>query len=85
MLDLLYLYTRLGGTLPEAMQGHGARLADISAAHWHRPDAGLWEPRKPEQRYLHAAIMNWVASTGRSACSARGRIGAGSATGSSPA
>lgn len=61
VLDLLYLYTRLGGTLPEAMQGHGARLADISAAHWHRPDAGLWEPRKPEQRYLHAAIMNWVA------------------------
>ncbi|AYO83725.1 glycoside hydrolase family 15 protein [Methylobacterium brachiatum] len=61
VLDLLYLYTRLGGTLPEAMQGHGARLADISAAHWHKPDAGLWEPRKPEQRYLHAAIMNWVA------------------------
>jgi GH15 family glucan-1,4-alpha-glucosidase len=61
VLDLLYLYTRLGGTLPEAMQGQGARLADISAAHWHKPDAGLWEPRKPEQRYLHAAIMNWVA------------------------
>ncbi|MGU3407211.1 glycoside hydrolase family 15 protein [Methylobacterium brachiatum] len=61
VLDLLYLYTRLGGTLPEAMQGHGARLADISATHWHKPDAGLWEPRKPEQRYLHAAIMNWVA------------------------
>ena len=61
VLDLLYLYTRLGGTLPEAMHRHGARLADISAAHWHRPDAGLWEPRKPEQRYLHAAIMNWVA------------------------
>lgn len=61
VLDLLYLYTRLGGTLPDAMHGHGARLADISAAHWHRPDAGLWEPRKPEQRYLHAAIMNWVA------------------------
>jgi GH15 family glucan-1,4-alpha-glucosidase len=61
VLDLLYLYTRLGGTLPEAMHRHGARLADISAAHWHKPDAGLWEPRKPERRYLHAAIMNWVA------------------------
>lgn len=61
VLDLLYLYERLGGTMPEAMREHGARLADISAAHWHEPDAGLWEPRKPEQRYLHAAIMNWVA------------------------
>ena len=61
VLDLLYLYERLGGTLPDAMRAHGARLADISAAHWAEPDAGLWEPRKPEQRYLHAAIMNWVA------------------------
>ncbi|SFL79402.1 glycoside hydrolase family 15 protein [Methylobacterium pseudosasicola] len=61
VLDLFYLYERLGGTLSEGLRGHGARLADISAAHWHEPDAGLWEPRKPEQRYLHAAIMNWVA------------------------
>lgn len=60
VLDLFYLYERLGGTVPEGLRGHGARLADISAAHWHEPDAGLWEPRKPEQRYLHAAIMNWV-------------------------
>jgi GH15 family glucan-1,4-alpha-glucosidase len=61
VLDLLYLYDRLGGTLSDDMRRHGARLADISAAHWHEPDAGLWEPRKPEERYLHAAIMNWVA------------------------
>ncbi|MFF8802150.1 MULTISPECIES: glycoside hydrolase family 15 protein [unclassified Methylobacterium] len=61
VLDLLYFHERLGGTMPEAMRAHGARLADVSAAHWHEPDAGLWEPRKPEQRYLHAAIMNWVA------------------------
>jgi len=61
VLDLFYLYERLGGTLSEELKRHGARLADISAAHWSEPDAGLWEPRKPERRYLHAAIMNWVA------------------------
>jgi GH15 family glucan-1,4-alpha-glucosidase len=61
VLDLFYLYDRLGGTLSDDLRTHGARLADISAAHWHEPDAGLWEPRKPEERYLHAAIMNWVA------------------------
>lgn len=61
VLDLFYLYERLGGTLSQEMRLQGARLADISAQSWNRPDAGLWEPRKPEQRYLHAAIMNWVA------------------------
>ncbi|WP_152048396.1 glycoside hydrolase family 15 protein [Aureimonas psammosilenae] len=61
VLDLLYLYDRLGGTIDEELHGHAIRLADISAAHWHDEDAGLWEPRKPEERYLHAAIMNWVA------------------------
>nr|USU30575.1 glycoside hydrolase family 15 protein [Methylobacterium sp. OTU13CASTA1] len=61
VLDLIYLYERLGGTLSGSMRAHGAKLADFSAAHWNEPDAGLWEPRKPEERYLHAAIMNWVA------------------------
>lgn len=61
VLDLVYLYGRLGGRVTDEMARQGARLADFSATHWHEPDAGLWEPRKPEERYLHAAIMNWVA------------------------
>ncbi|GBQ93033.1 glucoamylase [Acetobacter nitrogenifigens DSM 23921 = NBRC 105050] len=61
LLDLFHFYDQLGGKLTSVMQKHAIRLADIAAAHWRRPDAGLWEPRKPEQRYLHAAIMNWVA------------------------
>jgi GH15 family glucan-1,4-alpha-glucosidase len=61
VLDLLHLYRSLGGTIPEAMERQAMRLADFAAAHWHEKDAGLWEPRKPEQHYLHAAIMNWVA------------------------
>lgn len=61
VLDLLYLYARLGRTITEAARTQAIRLADFSAAHWHEKDAGLWEPRKPEEHYLHAAIMNWVA------------------------
>lgn len=61
VLDLLYLYHRLGGALPDDLGRHAARLADTCAAQWREPDAGLWEPRKPERRYLHAAMMNWVA------------------------
>ncbi|WP_279477573.1 glycoside hydrolase family 15 protein [Aureimonas sp. SK2] len=61
VLDLLYLYERLGGTLDDKARDQAIALADFSAAHWHETDAGLWEPRKPEEHYLHAAIMNWVA------------------------
>ncbi|WP_298964170.1 glycoside hydrolase family 15 protein [uncultured Methylobacterium sp.] len=61
VLDLLHLYSSLGGTIPETMRAQAIRLADYAAAHWHETDAGLWEPRKPERHYLHAAIMNWVA------------------------
>ncbi|GJE56848.1 MULTISPECIES: glycoside hydrolase family 15 protein [Methylobacterium] len=61
VLDLFYLYHRLGGTISEAAQAQAIQLADFSARHWHEKDAGLWEPRKPEEHYLHAAIMNWVA------------------------
>ena len=36
-------------------------MADYVAAHWREPDSGLWEPRLAPKRYVHAAIMNWVA------------------------
>ena len=61
VLDLLYLYDQLGGTVPPELQERGMRLADHAARLWQEPDSGLWEPRKPEQRYLHSAVMNWVA------------------------
>ena len=61
ILDLLYMYRRLGGTIPDEAAARAIRLVGFSARHWHETDAGLWEPRKPEQHYLHAAIMNWVA------------------------
>ncbi len=43
------------------MQRHGGGSPTSPPRIGHRPDAGLWEPRKPERRYLHAAVMNWVA------------------------
>lgn len=61
VLDLLHLYASLGGTIDDDARAQGETLADFSAAHWHETDAGLWEPRKPEQHYLHSKIMNWVA------------------------
>jgi GH15 family glucan-1,4-alpha-glucosidase len=31
------------------------------AATWREPDAGIWEVRGPARRYLHSALMGWVA------------------------
>jgi GH15 family glucan-1,4-alpha-glucosidase len=31
------------------------------AATWREPDAGIWEVRGPAKRYLHSALMGWVA------------------------
>lgn len=61
VLDLLHLHRALGGELDAALTGIGTSMADLVAASWREPDAGLWEPRLEPQRYVHAAMMNWVA------------------------
>jgi GH15 family glucan-1,4-alpha-glucosidase len=61
ILDLIYLYKRLGGELDARLEEMGVVLADYVASHWREPDNGLWEPRCEAKRYVHGAIMNWVA------------------------
>lgn len=61
LLDLMYSFVRLGGSLDEEVRDLGVELADYVANHWREPDAGLWEPRIEERRYVHSAIMAWVA------------------------
>ncbi|SUE63133.1 glycoside hydrolase family 15 protein [Roseomonas gilardii] len=61
LLDLVHLRTRLGGELDEEACGQIVRVADYVARVWREPDNGLWEPRLPPTRYLHAVLMNWVA------------------------
>jgi GH15 family glucan-1,4-alpha-glucosidase len=29
--------------------------------HWHEPDNGIWEPRKPRQHYTHSRLLCWLA------------------------
>jgi GH15 family glucan-1,4-alpha-glucosidase len=38
-----------------------ASLLDYLENHWHLPDSGIWEARRPEQRNTHSAVMAWVA------------------------
>jgi GH15 family glucan-1,4-alpha-glucosidase len=61
ILDLIHLYRSLGGVVGERLRRIGVTMANYVAAHWREPDSGLWEPRLAPRRYVHAAIMNWVA------------------------
>jgi GH15 family glucan-1,4-alpha-glucosidase len=61
LLDLMYSYERLGGSLEPEVRAIAEELADYVASHWREPDAGLWEPRAPERRYVHSALMAWTA------------------------
>ncbi len=61
LLDLTDLYVRLGGAVDDRTRTVLCTLADDVAEHWREPDAGLWEPRLPERRHVHSAMMCWVA------------------------
>jgi alpha,alpha-trehalase len=61
ILDLMHLYREMGGDLDDRMTRFGRWLADHVAGSWKVEDSGIWEPRLPEKRYVHSAIMCWVA------------------------
>lgn len=61
IVDLAYLYVRLGGTLDDDARAVVSCLADHVAECWREPDAGIWEPRCEPQRHVHSAILSWVA------------------------
>lgn len=61
VLDLIHFHHSIGGAVEGALRDTAIALADLVAREWREPDAGLWEPRQPEQHYVHAALMNWVA------------------------
>jgi alpha,alpha-trehalase len=61
LLDLMDLYVQLGGSLSDDLKERARAFADFVARQWREPDAGLWEPRLPERRHVHSAIMCWTA------------------------
>ena len=42
--------------------GEPADLLPFLAAHWQRPDAGLWEMRGPPRHFVHSKAMVWAAA-----------------------
>jgi GH15 family glucan-1,4-alpha-glucosidase len=36
-------------------------LGQFVAENWHRPDHGIWEPRRPREHNVHSRVLCWVA------------------------
>jgi GH15 family glucan-1,4-alpha-glucosidase len=49
------------GSLDKSTQDFLIAAVDAAAARWQDEDQGIWEIRGPARRYLHSALMSWVA------------------------
>lgn len=47
-------------------------LADVAAARWREPDAGIWEVRGGPRQFVHSKVMTWVALDRAARLAARG-------------
>ncbi|KAA0677928.1 glycoside hydrolase family 15 protein [Roseomonas genomospecies 6] len=59
-IDLAHLFERLGGRLCEQTRKQVEQFAACIVEHWRKPDSGIWEPRRPDRRHVHSAILSWV-------------------------
>ncbi len=49
------------GSLDKSTQDFLIAAVDAAAARWQDEDQGIWEIRGSARRYLHSALMSWVA------------------------
>ena len=61
LLDAAFVLREQLANLDAPTRGFLAAAVDAAAAHWRDADQGIWEIRGPAQRYLHSALMSWVA------------------------
>jgi GH15 family glucan-1,4-alpha-glucosidase len=61
MIDALYLADKHGDGLSLKTWDHVCVIVDWVLDNWQRPDDGIWEPRRGEQRHTSSLLMCWVA------------------------
>ena len=67
VLDCIHLYRRqgcferYGETLDGPLWSMMRMLVEHVCAHWHEPDAGIWEVRGGERHFVYSKVMCWVA------------------------
>jgi GH15 family glucan-1,4-alpha-glucosidase len=61
LLDAAYVLRDQLGTLEGSTRDLLLSAVEAAVATWHLPDQGIWEIRGPARRYLHSALLCWVA------------------------
>ena len=61
LLDAIHLYRKRLGDLHPEIQRFAAALADVAAARWSEPDAGMWEMRGEPRHHVSSKVQCWVA------------------------
>lgn len=61
LLDAIHLYREHLGDLHPEIQRLAAGLADVAAARWREPDAGMWEMRGQPRHHVSSKVQCWVA------------------------
>jgi GH15 family glucan-1,4-alpha-glucosidase len=61
LLDTAFTYVRAGYRLDRDTARAIASTADFVCAHWHEPDAGIWEVRRRPRHHTQSKAMCWVA------------------------
>ncbi len=61
LLDAAYRLRPYLSDLEEPTRTLLVAAVETTAATWQEPDQGIWEVRGPAARYLHSALMCWIA------------------------
>jgi len=61
VLDAAWLLTQAGHRLYSETWRTMAGFADLVAARWREPDAGIWEVRADVTHHVHSKLMAWLA------------------------
>ncbi|HEX5936102.1 MAG TPA: glycoside hydrolase family 15 protein [Actinomycetota bacterium] len=61
LLESAALYVNMGNVLDREVATRFARIADLVADSWRRPDSGIWEVRSDPRHFTQSKMMCWVA------------------------
>lgn len=61
VVDAVHVYESRFGPVDSETWRTVRAFADFVAAHWHLPDAGIWEERGEPSHHTHSKLMAWLA------------------------
>jgi GH15 family glucan-1,4-alpha-glucosidase len=61
VLECIALYADDVGQLDGDTGKEVAKIVDYVAEHWHEPDSGIWEVRRPRTHFTHSKALCWIA------------------------